>query len=74
METGTLIKSINFHTFPYWVVKCSTPNLIGNIDGELPIDQPSFNFHPWAILEGRIVKFELVKLGDNKWYARLKLK
>lgn len=75
METGTLIKSTNFNTTPYWVVKCNNPNLIGNRNGELPIDPLSFNFHPWAILKNRKVKFELVEIGSNdrlKWYARIK--
>lgn len=73
METGTLIKSINFNTTPYWVVKCDNSTLTTN--GELPIDPLSFNFHPWDILENRKVKFELVEIGNDdrlKFYARLK--
>jgi hypothetical protein len=75
METGNLIQSTNFNTTPYWVVKCDNSNLIGNRNGELPIDLLSFNFHPWAILENRTVKFELVEIGSDdrlKWHARLK--
>lgn len=44
METGILIKSTNFNTKPYWVVKCDNSNLTGNRNGELPIDPLSFNF------------------------------
>lgn len=75
METGILIKSTNFNTTPYWVVKCDNSNLTGNRNGELPIDPLSFNFHPWKILENCKVKFELVEIGNDdrlKWYARLK--
>ncbi len=73
METGTIIKSENFHTPPYWVVKCDNVNLPGNRKGELPIDQLSMKFK--HCMEKVSVKFELVEIGkveNYKWYAKLK--
>ena len=73
METGTIIKSTNFHVRPYWVIKCDDPNLSGNRCGELPIDEPYFSDNYRK--EGAKVKFELVELGNvefYRWYARIK--
>lgn len=73
METGTIIRSDNFHTPSYWVVKCNNPNLPGNRYGELPIDEAHFPSNDKK--EGKQVQFELVELGDvenYKWYARIK--
>ena len=72
MYKGTLIKSTNFHTNPYWVVLCDNSSLIGNRKGELPIDEYSFNkyqrglflsttqFRPLS--EGMRVNFEIIKI------------
>ena len=84
MHKGTLIKSTNFHTTPYWVVLCDNNSLIGNRKGELPIDEYSFNkyqkglflsttqFRPLS--EGMRVNFEIIKLGELvecMWYAKI---
>lgn len=73
MGTGTLIKSTSFNPKPYWVVKCDIPNLSGTINGELPINPESFNYHPWKTLMNTKVKFNVVELpkGSNRFYARL---
>ena len=72
MQTGTIIKSSNFHTPSYWVVKCDNLNLPGNRSGELPIDQLSMKSEHYH--KGINVKFELVEIGNvenYKWYAKL---
>jgi hypothetical protein len=68
VETGIIIKSINFHNTPYWVVKCDNPNLQGNRKGELPIN-PLSHYVPKTInnlhnqeYEGRKVKFNVIKI------------
>jgi len=73
-ETGILIKSTNFHTNPYWVIKCDNLNLEGNRNGELPIDPASFNIHKYLLNIGLRVRFTLVQIGNienYKWYAKL---
>jgi hypothetical protein len=82
METGTIIKSTNFHAQEYWVVKCDNPNLKGNRNGELPIN-PLTMPSEWNDFMGRWynspllnkrVKFELEEIGDvenYKWYAHI---
>ncbi len=70
METGEVTKSASFNTPKYWVVKCDNPNLPGNRNGELPID----NRYMGLLRIGRKVTFEVVEIGNDdrmKFYARI---
>jgi hypothetical protein len=71
-EFGMIVKSTNFHSEPYWVVKCENSTLPGNINGELPIDEQYFDDKFREV--GATVKFNIVELRVTekcKFYARL---
>lgn len=83
MEKGIIIKSDSFNITPYWVVKCDNPNLIGNRNGELPINPrttPSevalgeYGYYSRDITN-MMVEFNVEKFGDDErlqWYATIK--
>ncbi len=67
-EKGEIALSKSGKIYSYHCVKCKNPNLIGSINGELPIDHRS----PYVKI-GQEVDFELVKNADGMWYAFIRV-